>query len=315
MGVAALSGMGVIFLSIFIQYRASISMIHLRKLNATNTDSRISLTQEVFQAMKLVKFFAWEDLFSAKILNIRHLETNAIVKATYLRSVTVAFGFATPALAASLSFIVYGLLVDNPETAIIFSSMSLFNQLRNLITWGPILLSSLTDAKVALGRIQDLMDAEEQSFQSSLDFNLAHAVEIQSGSFSWTPWPKLDERQIIVKAPTIEYEMKNMTAPASTLKSINLRVPKGALCGVFGAVGTGKSSLLSAIIGEMYPVQEDTSIKINGQIGCCPQQAWIINASIRDNILIGRPYDPEVYKRIIYACALESDFAVYILAH
>lgn len=90
------------------------------------------------------------------------------------------------------------------------------------------------------------------------------------------------------------------------LKNINLRIPKSTLTAVVGTVGSGKSSLVSAFLGEM----EKASGHVNtcGSIAYVAQQAWIQNATLKDNILFGKPFEKRKYERIIEACALKPDF-------
>lgn len=90
------------------------------------------------------------------------------------------------------------------------------------------------------------------------------------------------------------------------LKNINLRLDTNSLTAVVGTVGSGKSSLISAFLGEM----EKTSGRVNtiGTIAYVSQQAWIQNATLKDNILFGKPLDKKRYDQIIEACALKPDF-------
>uniref|UniRef100_T1JBD6 ABC-type glutathione-S-conjugate transporter n=1 Tax=Strigamia maritima TaxID=126957 RepID=T1JBD6_STRMM len=94
----------------------------------------------------------------------------------------------------------------------------------------------------------------------------------------------------------------------SVLHNIFLTVPDGALFAVVGAVGSGKSSMLAAILGEM--VKLNGTVNTQGSIAYVSQQAWIQNASLRNNILFGKPYNHQKYQKIINACALVQDFEI-----
>lgn len=76
-----------------------------------------------------------------------------------------------------------------------------------------------------------------------------------------------------------------------------------------GGIGSGKSSLLSALLGEMYKLNEG-KINVNGSIAYVSQQAWIQNSTVRDNILFGRDYNELYYNRVISACSLLADFDI-----
>lgn len=96
--------------------------------------------------------------------------------------------------------------------------------------------------------------------------------------------------------------------PYSHLRNINLSIPRGSLVAVVGSVGSGKSSLLSALVGEMKKVRGE--IEFGGSVGYCPQSAWIQNANLKDNITFGLPFDEEKYRRVVKDCCLEPDLAV-----
>lgn len=90
-----------------------------------------------------------------------------------------------------------------------------------------------------------------------------------------------------------------------TLRNINLRFKKNTLAAVVGSVGSGKSSLLSAFLGEMD--KQSGRVNTVGDVAYVSQQAWIQNATLRDNILFGKPYDKKLYDKIIEACSLKPD--------
>lgn len=95
---------------------------------------------------------------------------------------------------------------------------------------------------------------------------------------------------------------------STTLKDINMRIEKGQLVAVVGSVGCGKSSLISVLLGDI----EKVSGRVNqlGSVAYVAQQAWIQNATLKDNILFGRPFDRQRYESIIEACALKPDLAM-----
>jgi ABC-type multidrug transport system fused ATPase/permease subunit len=95
-----------------------------------------------------------------------------------------------------------------------------------------------------------------------------------------------------------------------TLQGINIAIPKGALVAIVGTVGSGKSSLLSAIVGQLKPAGEKTNVVFNSSVGYVPQQAWIMNDTLKENILFGLPMDQEKYQMAIDVCALRRDLDV-----
>ncbi|KAL3044579.1 multidrug resistance-associated protein 5 [Trematomus bernacchii] len=92
-----------------------------------------------------------------------------------------------------------------------------------------------------------------------------------------------------------------------TLHRIDLRIKRGSLVGICGGVGTGKSSLLSALLGQMTLLEGN--VAVSGGFAYVAQQAWILNDSLKENILFGNEYDPEKYNAVLEACCLLPDLA------
>ena len=88
---------------------------------------------------------------------------------------------------------------------------------------------------------------------------------------------------------------------------MDFRARKGTLTAIVGDVGSGKSSLLSALLGQMTQCGDGGECRVLGSIGYVPQEAWLLNMSLRDNIIFGSPYDEKKYNRVIRVCALKRD--------
>lgn len=97
-----------------------------------------------------------------------------------------------------------------------------------------------------------------------------------------------------------------------TLHNINLEVERGSLLAIVGAIGAGKSSLCSALIGMMMNTSDGGEVRVRGRIAYVSQQAWLQNASVRDNILFGEKYNRKRYKRVVDACALAPDLQMMV---
>lgn len=104
--------------------------------------------------------------------------------------------------------------------------------------------------------------------------------------------------------------MERKEAHGFSLEDITLRVPRGSLVAIVGSVGSGKSSLIQAIIGEMRCTSSTGGAVVNGKVQYAPQSAWIVNDTLRGNILFGSEYDEERYERTLKVCALERDLAM-----
>jgi ABC-type multidrug transport system fused ATPase/permease subunit len=90
--------------------------------------------------------------------------------------------------------------------------------------------------------------------------------------------------------------------------SINLKIHEGSLVALVGTVGSGKTSILAALLGEMSKI--NGQVKVSGNIAYVPQTAWILNATLKDNILFGKDFNEKLYEQVIEACALKPDFGM-----
>ncbi|KAG9062305.1 Multidrug resistance-associated protein 1 [Linnemannia hyalina] len=284
-------------------------------------DERMRLTTEVLSSMKIVKLYGWSTAFLRRILEIRNQEL------AYLRRIGVVEAFMSIIFISSsliislVTFAVYALWGGpnftpgtlTPQT--VFVSMTLFAMLK-----GPI--ASLSDATtstigvlVATRRIQQFLLKEEVNEADVVRSEflpgnpLDPVISIKNASFSWASpsqyelRPDPDERTALLATND---DPHNILVP--TLQSIQLTVPQGSLTAIVGRVGQGKSSLLSAMIGDMYKLKGQ--VELCGLVAYVPQQAWICNATLKDNILFGNEYDEAKYRHVLFACGLEPDIAM-----
>ncbi|XP_024120754.1 canalicular multispecific organic anion transporter 2 isoform X2 [Oryzias melastigma] len=251
-------------------------------------DARIKLMNEILNGIKVLKLYAWEDSFKQKVLDIRQKELNVLRKTAYLGALSTMAWTSAPFLVALTSFAVYVSVDENNvlDAKKAFVSLSLFNILRFPLNMLPQVISSMAQASVSLKRIQNFLSHDELDPDSvdrkntSADFSVA----VVNGTFSW--WK--DQSPV--------------------LHSISVMVPRGSLLAVVGPVGCGKSSLISALLGEMEKVEGEVSVR--GSVAYVPQQAWIQNATLRDNILFGKAFNEQKYRSVLDACALTPDLEV-----
>lgn len=145
------------------------------------------------------------------------------------------------------------------------------------------MIAYIVQAWVSVKRINKFMNAEEID-PDNVTYNKSDdALSIQDGTFTWG-------------------------GETTTLKNINLKVKKGNLTAIVGQVGSGKTSVISALLGEMEKIKG--SVNVDGRVAYVPQQAWIQNATLQDNILFGRPLNQQLYDEIVTACALDPDLAM-----
>ncbi|KAJ6660365.1 hypothetical protein lerEdw1_017788 [Lerista edwardsae] len=248
-------------------------------------DSRIKLMNEILNGIKVLKLYAWEPSFAGKILEIRKNELRVLRKSAYLNSLSTFAWVSAPFLVALTTFAVY-VTVDEKnilDAEKAFVSLSLFNLLRFPLNVLPQVIGNLVQASVSLKRIQHFLSNGEldPNCVETKAITPGYAVTVKDGAFSW--------------AKDLE----------PTLKNINWLVPTGSLVAVVGHVGCGKSSLLSALLGEMEKLHGEIAVK--GSVAYVPQLAWIQNATLKDNILFGHSPNEQKYRTVLEACALKQD--------
>ncbi|XP_010499572.1 PREDICTED: ABC transporter C family member 12-like [Camelina sativa] len=284
LGVASLFGSLILFLLIPLQTLIISKMRKLTKEGLQWTDKRVGITNEILASMDTVKCYAWEKSFESRIQEIRNEELSWFRKAQLLSAFNSFILNSIPVVVTVVSFGVFVLLGGDLTPARAFTSLSLFAVLRFPLNMLPNLLSQVVNANVSLQRIEELLLSEERILAQNPPLQPgAPAISIKNGYFSW-----------------------DTKATKPTLADINLEIPVGSLVAIVGGTGEGKTSLISAMLGELSHAETSTVV-IRGSVAYVPQVSWIFNATVRDNILFGSDFESERYWRAIDATALQQD--------
>jgi ABC-type multidrug transport system fused ATPase/permease subunit len=312
-GYSCLSGYALLVFGVpFLTYAVRFLVKRRRNINKI-TDQRVSLTQEILQAVRFVKFFGWESSFLGRLKEIRSREIRSIQTLLAVRNGILCVSMSIPIFASMLAFITYALSKHDLNPARIFSSLALFNSLRMPLNMLPLVIGQVTDASTALQRIQEFLFAEEQKEDIEHDDEMENAIEMEHASFTWERLPtdkdadKPGKKEAAALKEKGEADEDVPTEPFK-LNNLTLEVGRNELLAVIGTVGCGKSSLLSALAGDMRVTEG--KVRMGTSRSFCPQYAWIQNASVRDNVLFGKKYDEAWYNQVIDACALAPDFEI-----
>ncbi|TBU24051.1 ABC transporter [Dichomitus squalens] len=311
LGPSALAGFAFFMLMTPVQTVVMKHFIKLRHKSMAWTDKRAKLLQELLGSMKVIKYFAWEVPYLKKIAELRGREMAYIRSLLVIRSANNGMAVSLPALASVIAFVIYSATGHSLNPANIFSSLTLFQLLRMPLMFLPLALSASADAYNATQRLYDVFEAELLEESTVQDEKLDHAVQVVDGEFVWDGPPpdapgkdkkgKKQDKKAAPPPPTADPKSEE----TFRLKSVNLAIPKGQLTAIVGPVGSGKSSLLQGMIGEMRHAAG--TVRFNGTVAYCPQSAWIQNATVRDNITFGRPFDEQRYWQAIHDACLEAD--------
>lgn len=325
---SALAGFALLIIGIPVLTKAIKSLFARRKAINKITDQRVGLTQEILQSVRFVKFFGWESSFLKRLQEFRDREVSAIQVLLALRNAIMAISISLPIFASMLAFITYSLTNHGLAPAKVFSSLALFNGLRMPLNMLPLVIGQVTDAWSSISRIQDFLLSEEREDEAIIKPDVPNAIEVHDASFTWERTPTQENESTVggagpkskpEKGPKGKPKDVEAATPPSgddsstlveeqepfKLQDLNFTIGRNELVAVIGSVGSGKTSLLSALAGDMRKTSGE--VVLGAQRAFCPQYAWIQNATLKDNILFGKEMDPEWYRDVIKACALQPD--------
>ncbi|CAM9019887.1 unnamed protein product [Wickerhamomyces anomalus] len=289
-GAPALVGIATCFVIIGYIFVANKYLKSLRRKTIAFVDNRVGGVREVVNAMKMIKLYCWEVPYFKIIEKYRNDEKKHLLKMNLFKASMFSLMTSTGVLATMFTFLTMYGVGKNFKSYNIFSSVALFNSLRQPLTVLPSATAYVIDGSIALDRITAFLQADEKE-------EYVEHHEIQES-----------ENSIEVEKATFGWDMDGEIAKQEILKDISLSIKRGEFVVITGAVGTGKSSLLSAIHGMM--IKFLGSVKVYGSQSFC-SAPWIQNETIRENILFGNTFDHKKYSRVIKACSLEDDFAMF----
>ena len=286
-GISVLAGAAVIVLSLPIQTFLLRRMSQQRpKINEV-ADKRIRLLQEILAGIRVIKLYSWDNIFRNKMAKLREKELKEIREMRLSSALITTLTLALPVVASVATFICYAALGNKLTPEIVFPAITFFGRMETPLIIIPIIASYTVDAREAMVRIGKFLRAK------SIAHNQKHMES--------------KENAVVVNAKFIWELPDGEEDPDQMVFDFNITIPKGSLVAIVGSVGSGKSSFIGAINGEMKLISGDMGVC--GKIGYCPQQAWIRNCSVRDNIIFDQPFDEERYRMVIEQCALENDLA------
>lgn len=287
LGPSALAGLTVLILLIPANSILANKIKILQVTQMEHKDSRIKLITEIISGIKVLKLYAWEVSFAAQVDSIRNSEIKVMKKIAFIQALLSFVFSTTPYFVTLVSFTTF-VMVSEENTLDVqntFVAIALINILNVPLTILPNTVAHCIQANVSmkrLGKYFNLANIDIDAIKEDKEED--SAVAVYGGHFSWG-------------------DLKN--EEHWKLKDIDMTVADKSLVAVVGSVGAGKSSIVSALLGEMQ--KENGRVIVNGKIAYVSQQAWLQNASLKENILWGEDFDVIKYQRVLEACALQPD--------
>ncbi|XP_057721837.1 ABC transporter C family member 5-like [Arachis stenosperma] len=253
-------------------------------------DERMRKTSECLRNMRILKLQAWEDRYQIKLEEMRGVEFKWLRKALYSQAFITFIFWSSPIFVSAVTFATCILLGGELTAGGVLSALATFRILQEPLRNFPDLVSTMAQTKVSIDRISCFLLEEE--LQEDATIVLPHgistvAVEIKDGIFCWDP----------------------SSSSRPTLSGIHMKAEKGMRVAVCGMVGSGKSSFLSCILGEIPKLSGE--VRVCGLSAYVSQSAWIQSGNIEENILFGSPMDKAKYKNVLHACSLKKDLELF----
>jgi ABC-type multidrug transport system fused ATPase/permease subunit len=346
-GPSCFAGLAVMILAGPVQGVVMKKLFGMNRLMVKHTDARVESINEALQGIQGVKMYTWEDKVSKRIEGYRNEELKHLKSAAYLKGFSRAYMGALPGVVAVASFLVYSLTEDADISASrLFASIVAFDQLRFPLMFYPMSLAQLVQAQVSAARLEIFLSMGEIAGNGASGkgtYNRERCskggVTIKDADVYWSdPEVPLDSKAIKTESsgpddttekslaqssdddgsvatatddsgkPLSDDENGGLHYPKAALKNLNLTIENGELCAVVGRVASGKSTLCSAVLNETFLAKGEISLQ--GEVAYAAQSPWILNATVRENILFGKPMDEDRYNSVIRACQLEHDLTL-----
>ena len=253
-------------------------------------DSRMKLTSQTFHMLKVLKLYAWENEFEGRINKCREIELHSMKKILNLKVISQFIHWSIPLVLSIVSVGVYtytsGEVLD---FANLMTSIDIFDSMSGPLYRLPVFITSILNAYISMNRISAFLHMKDHKKQHTSNASSTVSISINNCSFG----------------------CNNKTL----LHNINLTINKGELIAVLGETASGKSCLIHTLMGLMEKIGNNAHIVdnfiINGKIAFASQTPWIMNETIRNNILFQNEYDDVKYKKVIELCQLEKDINTF----
>ena len=322
-GVSVWGGAGSLFGILFAEVLVIGLLVKYQQEFLKGGDRRLKALREVLYGIKIIKFRGLEEFFSTRISKIRNEQMSSLAKYYTIQTYFVGFIQIAPIIMPIAAFLIYAALNGDIRPNVIFPSLNLFQGLFQPILTVPQSITAVAVAVVSWNRICEVLNAEEgQVLNDKTEMPTdGNSISMHKATFQW------DKVNSVEKAGEVKKEvakkkgsMFRRVAPSAlndvpledlpiqvpfSVAEVTLTIPRGAKVGIVGVVGSGKSSFLSGLIGEMPKTGGD--LAVSGAIGYCGQEPWILTDTIKGNIVFNHELDQDKLEQIIQVCGLQPD--------
>uniref|UniRef100_I3J4R6 ATP-binding cassette sub-family C member 5 n=1 Tax=Oreochromis niloticus TaxID=8128 RepID=I3J4R6_ORENI len=262
-------------------------------------DGRIQTMGEILNNIKLIKMYAWEDCFEKKIKGFRKKEKEQLKLMGYIQSTNRSTTLLSATFATVLTLLIHTVIGLPLCASNAFTTFAIFNFMSYCLAIMFLSLKWIIEAGVSLKRLRTILLIQSPEPYLRKNQDAGSAIVVENATLSWSELHSETEQMMN------ETSLNSTTETLPTLRHISFTLPKGNLLGICGNVGSGKTSLISSILEQMYLLEG--SITADGTFAYVSQQPWIFHGSVQENILMGQPFDQSKYDRVVHACSLRED--------
>ncbi|KAL6602857.1 hypothetical protein ACP70R_043218 [Stipagrostis hirtigluma subsp. patula] len=249
-------------------------------------DERLRSTSEILNSMKIIKLQSWEEKFRHVIEWLRDTEFKWLRETQMKKAYGAVMYWMSPTVVSAVMYTATAIMGSAPLNAsTLFTVLATLRVMAEPVRMLPEVLTMMIQYKVSLDRIEKFLledEIKEEDVRRVPSNESDIRIHVQDGNFSW-----------------------NAGGADLSLKNVNLSISRGEKVAVCGPVGSGKSSLLYALLGEIPRMSG--SVEVFGSVAYVSQNSWIQSGTVRENILFGKPFNNEQYEKAIKACALDKD--------
>ncbi|KAI0066587.1 hypothetical protein BV25DRAFT_1403282 [Artomyces pyxidatus] len=311
LGWSAFVGMASMVMLFPVPGKVAQLLQNVQRETAKATDARVQIVTETMSVLRMVKLFGWESKIGQRLDEKREIELKNVRKKEVLGLYVGMVNYVIPVITMIVTFGTYTAIMKGElKPSIIFPSMTVFDlltdQLHSVFRWVP----DLIQARVSMDRVTDFLQNTEllDEYAASADTMIvddAHEDDIGFGDASFT-WSNDDAVDGSVTPSRRRFVLRI---------DDDLLFKKGCMNLIIGPTGSGKTSLLMALLGEMHFVPLSLKswyhLPRAGGVAYAAQESWVQNETIRDNISFGAPYDETRYNKVIYQCGLKRDLSLF----
>ncbi|KAF7244689.1 Multidrug resistance-associated protein 9 [Varanus komodoensis] len=324
LGPTALIGMFVYIVFIPVQMLMAKLTSMFRRAAMVVTDKRVRTMNEILTCIKLIKMYAWEKSFAEAIRGIRKAEQKILKKAGYVQSVNTALTPIVSTLAIVMTVSFHTLLKNELTASAAFSVIAMFNVMKFSIAIFPFSVKAAAEANISFKRLKKILTMKPPSEYVTALKDPPNAVLLEDATLSWrgsssehnigSNKETLPNGESVCKYQSVPETVASLSqvsvsgkqsSGCTGLRGISFTVQKGKALGICGHVGSGKSSVIAAILGQMCLYKG--TVAVDGTLAYVSQQPWIFHGTIRENILFGDPYEEQRYHHAIQVCSLKTD--------